>query len=53
MGLEDYERVAYATNQLEYEALYWWEYVVLGEGENRINCQFFVESFQRQYLGEA
>ena len=27
--------------------------MVLAEGENRINWQFFVESFQRQYLGEA
>ena len=53
MGLEDHERVACATNQLEREALCWWEYVVLVEGENRINWQFFVESFQRQYLGEA
>ena len=53
MGLEDHERVACATNQLEREALCWWEYVVLAEGENRINWQFFVESFQRQYLGEA
>ena len=45
MGLEDHERVACATNQLEREALCWWEYVVLAEGENRINWQFFVESF--------
>ena len=51
MGLEDHERVACATNQLE--ALCWWKYVVLAEGENRINWLFFVESFQRQYLGEA
>ena len=27
--------------------------MVLAEGKNRINWQFFVESFQRQYLGEA
>ena len=37
MGLQDHERVACATNLLEREVLCWWEYVVLAEGENRIN----------------
>ena len=37
IGLEDHERVACAINKLEREALCWWEYVVLVEGENRIN----------------
>ena len=35
ISLEDHVRVACATNQLEQEALYWWEYRVLTEGENR------------------
>ena len=27
--------------------------MVLAEGENRINWKFFMENFQRQFLGEA
>ena len=53
MGLEDHKRVACAANQLEREALCWWEYVVLVEEEDQVNWNFFVENFQRKYLGEA
>ena len=53
MGLEDYERVACAANQLEREALCWWEYVVQVEGEDRVSWNFFVENFRSKYLGEA
>ena len=34
--LEDHEKVTYATNQLESEALHWWEYLFLAEGEDKI-----------------
>ena len=34
MKLEDHEKLACTVNQLEREALYWWEYVVMAEGEN-------------------
>ena len=42
MGLEDHERVACAANQLEREALCWWEYVVQAEGEDQVSWNFFV-----------
>ena len=53
MGLEDHERVSCIANQLEREALCWWEYVVLAEGKDRVSQNFFVENFRRKYLGEA
>ena len=53
MGLEGHERVACAANQLEREALCWWEYVVQVEGEDWVSWNFFVENFRSKYLGEA
>ena len=53
MKLEDHEKLAYAVNQLEREALCWWEYVVMAEGEENATWTFFVDSFREKYLGEA
>ena len=53
MKLENNEKIACAVNQLEREALYWWEYVVMAEGEENATWTFFVDSFREKYLGEA
>ena len=53
MKLEDHEKLACAVNQLEREALCWWEYVVMAEGEENAIWTFFVDSFREKYLGEA
>ena len=53
MKLEDHEKLACAVNQLEREALCWWEYVVMAEGEENTTWTFFVDSFREKYLGEA
>ena len=45
MKLEDHEKHACAVNQLEREALYWWEYVVMAEEEGNAIWTFFVDSF--------
>ena len=53
MRLEDREKVACAVNQLEKEALCWWDYVALTEGEENVTWAIFVNCFQAKYLGEA
>ena len=53
MKLEDHEKLACAVNQLEREALYWWEYMVMAEGEENATWTFFVDRFREKYLGEA
>ena len=53
MKLVDHEKLTYAVNQLEREELYWWEYVVLVEGEDNATWKFFVDNFREKYLREA
>ena len=53
MKLEDHEKLACAVNQLEREALCWWEYVVMAEGEDNTTWKFFMDSFWEKYLREA
>ena len=53
MKLEDHEKLACAVNQLEREALCWWEYMVMAKGEENATWTFFVDSFREKYLGEA
>ena len=53
MKLEDHEKLACVTNQLEIETLRWWEYVVLAEGKDDAAYKFFVDSFREKHLGEA
>ena len=48
MKLEDHEKLAYAVNQLEREALYWWEYMA-----GRRRRQYDMEILYGQLLREV
>ena len=53
MGLTDAEKVACAINQLDKEAMCWWEVVAQTEDVNVVTWERFARLFRDKYLGEA
>ena len=53
MGLTNAEKVACAINQLEKEAMCWWEVVGQTEDVNTMSWERFAKLFRDKYFGEA
>ena len=53
MGLTNVEKVVCAMNQLDKEAISWWEVVGQTEDLHAVTWEHFTRLFQEKYLGEV